>query len=84
MSKCLAPQTVPLISICFHLCRDAETLAQRVKRARSSAGGQPPAGTSRAPLVVVSSPDSSLQSSPQRKFLTRPLSTCVEGLIHWR
>ena len=40
-------------------CRDVETLAQRIKRARISASGQPPAGTSSTPLVVLSSPDSS-------------------------
>ena len=65
-----SPQTVPLILVCFHLCRDGETLAQRAKRAKVSVGGQPPAGTSRAPLVVLSSPDSSPRHSPQRKFVT--------------
>ena len=45
-------------------CRDVETLAQRIKRARMSASGQPPTGTSSTPLVVSSSPDSSPQSSP--------------------
>ena len=72
-----SPQTVMLILDCFHLCRDAKTLAQRVKRARSSAGGQPPAGTSGTLLVVLSSPD----NSPQRKLITRPSSTCVSGTI---
>ena len=59
-------------------CRDVETLAQRVKRAKVSAGGQPPVGTSGAPLVVLSSPDSSPRHSPQRKFVTLPpVDTCL-------
>ena len=58
-------------------CRDVETLAQRIKRARTSASGQPPAGTSSTPLVVSSSPDSSPQHSPQRESTIHPLSTCV-------
>ena len=32
--------------------------------------GQPPAGTSGTPVVVLSSPDSSPRHSPQRKFVT--------------
>ena len=43
-----------------------------MKRAKVSAGGQPPVGTSGAPLVVLSSPDSSPRQSPQRKFITLP------------
>ena len=62
----------------FHLCRNVETLAQRVaKRARASMSGQPPAGTSSTPLVMESSPDSSPRRSPQHAFVTRSLSTCV-------
>ena len=34
-----SPQTVLLILICFRLHRDVETLAQRMKRARTSTGG---------------------------------------------
>ena len=75
-----SPQSVPLVLTCFHLCKDAETLAQRVKRAKASAGGQPPAGTSRTPLVVLSSPDSSPRRSSQRKFITHPSSICVRGI----
>ena len=59
------------------LCRDVETLGQRIKRARISASGQPPAGTSSTPPVVLSSPDSSPQPSPQRESITHPLSTCI-------
>ena len=62
----------------FCLGRDAETLAQWVrKRARGSASSQPPAGTSSTPLVVLSSPDSSPQPSPQGDSITHPLLTCV-------
>ena len=57
-----------MIHFCF--CRDAETLAQRVKRAKALAGGQPLASASKSPLVVLSSPDSSPQHNPQRKFVT--------------
>ena len=70
-------QTAPLFLICFHLRRDAEMLAQRVKRARASTGGQPPVGTSSTPLVVESSPDSSPRRSPQRAFITHSPSMCV-------
>ena len=45
-------------------------MAQRVKRAKASASSQPPAGASKTPLVVLSSPDSSPRHSPQRKFVT--------------
>ena len=45
-------------------CRDLETLAQRIKRARISTSGQPPASTSGMLLVVLSSPDSSPRHSP--------------------
>nr|XP_040249570.1 nucleolar and coiled-body phosphoprotein 1-like [Aegilops tauschii subsp. strangulata] len=57
---------------------DVETLAQRVKRAKASASGQHPAGTSGAPLVVLSSPDSSPRHSPQRKFLIPPRRHVLE------
>ena len=55
-SLSLPPHSVLLILTCRNSCRDVETLAQRVKRAKASAGGQPPAGASRAPLGCVSSP----------------------------
>ena len=70
-----SPQSVPIILTCFHLCRDAEMLAQRVKSAKASAGDQPPAGTSRAPLLVLRSPDNSPRHRPQRKFIIHPSST---------
>ena len=54
---------MPLILTCSCFFRDAETLAQRVKRAKASASGQPPAGATETPLVVLSSSD----GSPQRK-----------------
>ena len=73
----------------FCLGRDAKTLAQRVrKRAKASAGSQPPAGTSSSPLVVVSSPDNSPQHcprhSPQRKFTIHPLSTPAGAIFSCR
>jgi len=68
-----------LFFTCLHLCRDRETLAQRgAKRAKASAGGQPPAGTSSTPLVVV---ESSPRHSPQRKLITLPSLSCVGGMI---
>ena len=84
LSSSSTPLIVLLILTCFCFGRDMETLAQRVKRARASASGQPPACTSGTPLVVLSSPDSSPRHSPQRKLVTRPLSTCVGGMIPWR
>ena len=57
-----------LIYFCFR--RETKTLAQRAKRARTSASSQPSAGASNTPLVVLSSPDSSPRCSPQRKFVT--------------
>ena len=79
----LCPQPALLILTCLHLCRDVETLAQRAKRAKASAGGQPPAGTSRVPLVALSSPDSSPRQSPQCKFVILLSSTRVRGATLW-
>nr|XP_020186719.1 tropomyosin-1, isoforms 33/34-like [Aegilops tauschii subsp. strangulata] len=46
--------------------KETETLAQRAaKRARASTSSPPPMGTSKAPLVVESSPDSSPRRSPR-------------------
>ena len=46
-------------------------------------GGQPPAGASGTPLVVLSSLDNSPQHNPQRKFITHPSSMCVGGSPQW-
>nr|XP_040245424.1 uncharacterized protein LOC120964665 [Aegilops tauschii subsp. strangulata] len=45
---------------------DVETMTQRVKRARTSTGGQPPADASGTLLVVLSSSDNSPRPNPQR------------------
>ena len=73
-----SPQSAPLFLTCFHLCRDGETLGQRVaKRSSASTGGQSPAGTSSTPLVVESNPDNSPRRSPPRAFTTHSPSMCV-------